>query len=865
LINKNLNIITGKIGEQFSSKNVGGKASQLFLLKQYGFNIPQFVVIVPHEFSYIDNKESLQAIDDYVFPENAIDDILKYFDNNTYFFAVRSSASVEDGIINSFAGQFETKLFVKKDDLLLAIKEVWKSAFSKRIQTYLSSASIKLNGLIPVIIQEMIDSDSSGVAFGVNPLTGNRSEKVINAVYGVGEGIVSGELTADEYIINNTLIINKTVEKKYKFKLDTEKGFGIVKAENENSFQFKSVLSDEQILFIDDFLNQLYKIYNQYQDIEFAYKNEKFYLLQSRPITTVSNLSDVSGKQIIWDNSNIIESYPGLTLPLTFSFIIKMYESVYIEFSSIMGISKSKVEANADVFENMLGLLKGRVYYNLNSWFKALSLLPGYSLNAPFMEKMMGVKEKFEIDLSENKKSRFKDYFNIVIALYRIIKNHNTVKKQRDEFILYFNAIMLQYNQYDFSKRSTELLMKDYQIFEQTLVKKWKAPLVNDFFAMIYFGVLQKLVIAFKLDTHGALHNELLSGANDIISTEPMKLGLKISEMILNNEKAKQLFTEKDEVFIWKKIHDPEYREILEAIKSYLNKWGERIVGELKLESITYLQNPESYICVIKSYVLKGLSTSNFAFSNQENLRVQAEEKVNLILKRKPIKKFLFHYVLSKARYLVSNRENLRFERTRAFGMVRKIFIEIGNKFYANNVINHSNDIFYLTKEEIFDFIKGSSVNSSLKKIVEIRKLEYENYQHIKMDERFSTFGIVNVGNDFKGKNKKSIINGDLKGIGCCAGLVKGRVKVVRHPDEISSLNGDILVTSSTDPGWVTLFPTASAILVERGSLLSHSAIVSREMGIPCIVGISNLLQILKSGDLVEMDGSSGIVKIITE
>ncbi len=238
---------------------------------------------------------------------------------------------------------------------------------------------------------------------------------------------------------------------------------------------------------------------------------------------------------------------------------------------------------------------------------------------------------------------------------------------------------------------------------------------------------------------------------------------------------------------------------------------------------------------------------------------------MNLILKRKPIKKFLFHYVLSKARYLVSNRENLRFERTRAFGMVRKIFVEFGNKFYANNVINHSNDIFYLTKEEIFDFIKGSSVNSSLKKIVEIRKQEYENYQHIKMDERFSTFGMVNVANDFKGKNKKSIINGDLKGIGCCAGVVKARVKVIHHPDEISSLNGDILVTSSTDPGWVTLFPTASAILVERGSLLSHSAIVSREMGIPCIVGISNLLQILKSGDLVEMDGSSGFVKIITE
>jgi pyruvate,water dikinase len=263
--------------------------------------------------------------------------------------------------------------------------------------------------------------------------------------------------------------------------------------------------------------------------------------------------------------------------------------------------------------------------------------------------------------------------------------------------------------------------------------------------------------------------------------------------------------------------------------------------------------------------VLKGLTTDNFSFTNQENLREQAEMKVKVLLRNKPFKKIIFNYVLEKARYLVSNRENLRYERTRGFGMVRKIFVEIGNKFYANNVINSPRDIFYLSKEEIFGFINGSAVNGSIKEIITLRKLDYEKFQHVEMDERFSTFGMVNVGNDFKGSSKKSIKTGDLSGIGCCAGVVRGRVKVVHHPDEIGSLNGDILVTSSTDPGWVTLFPTASAILVERGSLLSHSAIVSREMGIPCIVGISNLLKILKSGDLIEMDGSSGIVKIISE
>ena len=111
------------------------------------------------------------------------------------------------------------------------------------------------------------------------------------------------------------------------------------------------------------------------------------------------------------------------------------------------------------------------------------------------------------------------------------------------------------------------------------------------------------------------------------------------------------------------------------------------------------------------------------------------------------------------------------------------------------------------------------------------------------------------------GPTDRPIRIGDLQGIGCCPGQVRGKVRVVRDPSEVATLDGDILVTSSTDPGWVTLFPTASAIVVERGSLLSHSAIVSREMGIPCIVSVNGLLQTLKTGDEIAIDGSTGTIQ----
>ncbi|MEN0051277.1 MAG: PEP-utilizing enzyme, partial [Bacteroidota bacterium] len=288
--------------------------------------------------------------------------------------------------------------------------------------------------------------------------------------------------------------------------------------------------------------------------------------------------------------------------------------------------------------------------------------------------------------------------------------------------------------------------------------------------------------------------------------------------------------------------------------------FGERCVGELKLETISYSQAPELFVKVIKSYVEQGVMQKK-AHSNIENeLRTNAEDQIFNQLKNKPLKRWWFKFVLRQARDLVSNRENLRYERTRGFGMVRRIFTALGKQLPK---LAHPRDVFYLKLAEIKQIGSHGFQEELLEKIEE-RKAEFTAYQTQKPpQERFFTYG-----NDFSDKyiystEKLETIEGDLKGIGCCPGRVQGKVRIVRDPNEIESLNGDILVTSSTDPGWVTLFPTAAAIIVERGSLLSHSAIVSREMGIPCIVSVTGLLRTLKTGDEVWMDGSTGEIKLL--
>lgn len=849
--------------ENNSKYSVGGKAKNLFILKELGMNVPVFGVVPAEGLELLlPNKKLtlLQDIDSIEIPSSFIHEILSYFVDHTYF-SVRSSGIDEDGEQFSFAGQFESFLYVTKDNLSEKIKEVWKSAYSKRVEDYRKDNNLSSKARIAVIIQVMIDSDASGVAFGVNPVTGNRNEKIISAVYGLGEGLVSGELNADNFCVSEKGIQQKIVRKEYQVKFNQSLQHGTHLVEVESNDQNNPVISMKVIEKLVQLLDVLFSHYRKYQDVEFAVEKEEVYVLQTRPITNLNSLPDPSGEYIIWDNSNIIESYPGISSPLTFSFISKVYEAVYRQFAEIMGVKPQDIDNNKEIFANMLGFIDGRVYYNLLSWYGALALLPGYSLNAEFMEKMMGVKERFELK-NTSKNSKFKERLRVVRLIRIMLKNLRTLPAMKQTFVADFNATMTSYEAINFKTKNAFELMQLYQEFEQTLLKKWKAPLVNDFYAMIYFGVLQKLVVKYKIDTTGTVHNDLISGAQDIISTEPIHRCIKISEMISADFATKELFLKNDAATILSKINTVN-PIVQEEINCYISKFGNRCVGELKLETITYHQEPVHFISLIKSYVEQGISSTSFSTDAHSILRKNGEKQVKKALKGRWIKRIIFNYVLKRARTMVSDRENLRFERTRGFGMIRTIVNAIGDQFYAEGIILDQRDIYYLSVEEIFAYIKGTSINADLQALIDLRKNQQILFEAKTTSERIPTNGIVYLGNNFNPVHADSIHEGDLQGVACCAGIVRAKVQLVKNPAEVQNLNGDILVTSSTDPGWVTLFPTASGILVERGSLLSHSAIVSREMGKPCIVGITGLLVKLKTGDFVEMDGSTGVVRII--
>jgi pyruvate,water dikinase len=312
----------------------------------------------------------------------------------------------------------------------------------------------------------------------------------------------------------------------------------------------------------------------------------------------------------------------------------------------------------------------------------------------------------------------------------------------------------------------------------------------------------------------------------------------------------------------------PEFRLKLRA---YLERFGERCTDELKLESATLQENPLPLLRAIAA--LAGSHAGKSGGLQAQGAdgtapRADAAAHVNAALSGRPLRRWAFSWVLRNARERVRIRENLRYERTRVFGRVRTIFLELGRRFHQRGLLQEPRDIFFLEVEEIFGFVQGYAAGTNLKGLVSLRRQEYDEYaRQEKPAERFETRGIVYHGNRFTGGNGRidaDALAGDLrKGIGCGPGIASGRARVVTDPSAAHIEPGEILVAERTDPGWVMLFPLAAGLVVERGSLLSHSAIVAREMGIPTVVGLEGATAWLQTGDAVLVDGHAGCVRKI--
>jgi pyruvate,water dikinase len=293
-----------------------------------------------------------------------------------------------------------------------------------------------------------------------------------------------------------------------------------------------------------------------------------------------------------------------------------------------------------------------------------------------------------------------------------------------------------------------------------------------------------------------------------------------------------------------------------------MERWGDRCIDELKLETAPLRDTPEFLVATLQNY-LRGEPQDPETFGAQEQkLRAKAENRASALGAGA-----MFRWILGQARRRVSDRERLRFLRTRIFGVVREIFRAFGDHFVASGALDERDEIWYLTVDEVHGLVRGTAVCTDLRGMAAVRRAEFDGYRAgRKPGERFYTRGSVHYGgNRFEGGQSAQIEDGKLYGTGVCPGVVEKEAKVLEDPRHGAELDGQILVAERTDPGWVPLYPCVSGLLIERGSLLSHSAVVAREMGLPTVVGMRGLLDFVQDGQRIRMDGDAGSVEVLDE
>jgi len=819
-------IITYKHQNKFDQ--LGGKGKSLAALQCAYSRIPSWFAIPPNQ--ALDTKSIIAHAE-------ALDSEL---------FAVRSSGTQEDGAEHSFAGQFATKLFVTQEQLVKAIEEVRESNTNNHLATYSSSKNIDVVTKPTVLVQAMLSPTSSGVAFSCNPMKTKDANVLISSVWGVGSALVSGEVNSDNWEVNNTQILSSEIANKAHHHAPnptTEEGVSL--SPNSQEKANSPSLTDDQVLEVATLAKLCENHFQCPQDIEWAYHNGLLYLLQSRPITTLSNNND---ELIVWDNSNIAESYSGITSPLTFTFAQRAYENVYREFCKLLSVPKSRLQNHDQVFSEMLGHIEGHVFYNLNSWYQVLALLPGFSVNREYMEQMMGVKEPLPDEIVEciienSKVSKLSDTISLIKTMVGLVRSHRSLPRAIDNFYSRLNKA-LDLNGKSLAEMPPEGLIAHYNELERKLLTRWDAPLINDFLAMIFYGVLGKLCT--KWFGQPSLQNTLLLDCGDIISSEPPK---RLQEMasILRARPDLLAQLEQADDKLATLLTEPKFAN---KYHSYITKFGDRCMEELKLESKTLTDEPELLVESI-------IALAKISKTKQPDLNLSPEQEIP---KLSWLKNKIFHWVLKHTRDKVRNRENLRFERTRLFGRVRQIMLHLGKQYTESGSLDDKSDIFFLPIDHALDHHK--IINNPKQTKEQVSAYKYKQQYFVTPPDRFESKGTINPHQWIYNIKKLKVLD-QLQGIGACPGSIVGKVKVFKSPKDGKLEPGEILVAQQTDPGWVVLFPAASAILVERGSLLSHSAIVAREMQIPCVVSVPEITSQLETGDLVEMNGSTGEINIL--
>lgn len=821
---------------------IGNKAWNLMQLVQNGFEVPPGIVLecgvyeeLLRESGVSEEVESLlSGIEEDKISEisgrlreiagglrlrSEIKSGIETFLRPDRLYAVRSSGLLEDGESFSFAGLYESVLEVQGIDAVeRAVIRCFSSLFSERILQYLKDHAMDVSKLkMAVIIQEMVEAEYSGVAFTVDPVSGRDTRMLIEMAEGLGERLVSGQVNPRQYF--------------YDWK---EKRF-----EEEENIPSEIPLREMGETFL-----RIQKLYGHPCDIEFALKEGKLHILQSRAITRLR----YAGIRDLWSTADFKDG--GVSATVCTPFMWSLYEYVWNHALSEF-IIRSKILPPEDCRKPLGEMFYGRPYWNLSFVKKAMSRIPGYKERD--FDATYGIAMNYEGDgetTGINLSSLWR-ILRIALAQKRILSERQKSAEPMKE------TLLNRYEEYrtGFDERTGDEAVESswYRLTKEDYLESESFYFRQIFINTVHQSLNKDALTKYVSDSD---YLALMSGISDISHLRPFYDIWSFSRQIRSDREAFDYWQNHTDRELAEEIGKG--RAELRGPEEFIESYGYHSDKELDVTYPCYAEDRETVIRMFRENI--GLEDSCSPQADQqrqaalfaghlEKLKTAAGDKKYAKLKK----------TVETMREMLWWREEFRDLSSRFYYIIRIYTLKLAQLYETRGIIERAEDIWMLKIGDLWRYMEGKLGESEIRAIVEKNRDYYDSFRNFQSENEIGAgIGRTEIPK-ISDKNR-------LSGLGAGSGAVTARAKLVLDMRQMDRLEvGDILVTKYTDTGWTSKFAMLSGVVTEYGGVLCHAAIVSREYGIPCVVAAKGALSRIRDGALIRVNGETGEIEILEE
>jgi pyruvate,water dikinase len=765
-------------------------------------------------------------------------------DENAY--AVRSSATAEDLSTASFAGQQDTYLnILGKEAILKHVRRCWASLYTERAITYRIRNGFDHRQVhLAVVVQKMIFPQAAGILFTADPVTANRKVSSMDASFGLGESLVCGLVNADVYKVRDGKIIAKKISTKKLAIVACQDG-GTERLEIEPERQNRQALSDEQILQLERMGRKIEEHFGFPQDIEWCLLDDRFYFVQSRPITTlfpIPESNDQENHVYVSVGHQQMMTDPLRPLGLSFRQLTNVRPMVTAGGRHFVDVTQDLASpAKRDIIINVLGksdLLIQNALMTILERGDFIKLLSSEIQETGSSKSKQGVSPASFQTLND---------YDPQIVSDLISRSRTSIDELRREIQTRSGSALFDFILEDIQELKWSI--SDPQSFGVIMTAMNAAFWINE--NMIEW--LREKNVADTLSQ---------SVPNNITSEMGLEL-LDVADVIRPHpEVVDYLQHVQDDGFLDGMVQFDGGQESQDAISRYLHKYGMRCAGEIDITRPRWSERPTSLIPMILGNIKNfEPSASHLKFEQGRQEALDKEQELLARLKQLPDGEYKAKEtkrMIGLVRNLSGYREYPKYDIVSRYFIYKQALLKEAEQLVRANVIREREDMYYLSFEELHEVVRSHELDYQ---IICTRKDEYRSYKQLTPPRVITSDGEI-VAGEYRREN---LPVDAIVGLPVSSGLIEGRARVILTLEDAILENEDILVTSFTDPSWTPLFVSIKGLVTEVGGLMTHGAVIAREYGLPAVAGVENATRLIKDGQRIRVHGTEGYVEILRE